>query len=79
MKRAAIVTFVTILGALGACSSPQDRAAKAQQSSYEAQEEAVRQRLELVEKYQDCVRDSAGDNLKIEACDSYPKAAEALR
>jgi len=32
-----------------------------------------------VDKYQVCVEEAAGDNLKIEACDSYLKAAEALK
>jgi outer membrane biogenesis lipoprotein LolB len=65
--------------ALAACSTPEERAAKAQQGAAEAQEEVARERLDLVAKYQDCVEEAAGDNQKIEACDSYLKAAEALQ
>jgi hypothetical protein len=32
-----------------------------------------------VEKYQACVDEAAGDQLKVDACDSYLKAAEALK
>jgi hypothetical protein len=67
------------LAVLAGCSSPQDRAAKAQEQSYEAQEEVARQRLELVDKYQACVDEAAGETQKVEACDSYLRAAEALQ
>jgi len=68
---------VTLL--VAACSSSEERAAQAQERSYEAQEQVARQRLELVEKYQDCVKEAAGDKQKTEACDSYLRAAEALK
>ncbi|MDJ0609224.1 MAG: hypothetical protein QNJ67_09630 [Kiloniellales bacterium] len=79
MKHVKILAGLAVLGMLAGCSSPQDRAAKAQERSYEAIEKAAQERLELVDKYQDCVKEAAGDNEKIEACDSYLKAAEALR
>ena len=71
MRLFVILTFAFLAGGLAACSSsPQDRAAKAQERAYQAREEAVQQRLRLVDKYKDCV---------VEACDSYLRAAEALR
>jgi len=70
---------VTCLGFLAACSSPQDRAAKAQEHSYEAIEEVAKERLRLVEEYQDCVKESGSNAQKVEACDSFLKAAEALK
>ena len=73
----ACLAFLAVLAA--GCSSPQDRAAKAQEQSYEAQEEVSRQRLELVDKYQACVDEAAGDTQRMEACDSYLRAAEALK
>lgn len=80
MRALTIVAFAFLAGTLAACSaSPQDRAAKAQERSYEAQEEAVQQRLKLVEQYQTCVTEAGADSAKVEACDSYLKAAEALR
>jgi uncharacterized protein YcfL len=54
------------------CSSSQDKA-------YKAQESVHNERLELVEKYQKCLKDAGDDNMKIEACDQYLKAAEALK
>ncbi len=64
---------------LAACSNPHDDAARAQKRSYEAQEDVVRERLELVDEYRQCVKNAAGDALEVEACDSYLRAAEALK
>jgi uncharacterized lipoprotein YajG len=64
---------------LAGCSSPQDKAAKAQEGAYTAQENVAKQRLELTDKYQKCVKDAGGDQQKAAACDSYLKAAEALK
>lgn len=61
----AVMTFI-------GCSSPQDKA-------YEAQEKVHNERLVLVEKYQKCLKSAGEDQEKIEACDQYLKAAEALK
>jgi outer membrane biogenesis lipoprotein LolB len=73
------LSAITVLALLAACSSPQDKAAKAQKNAYERQEEVANKRLELTEKYQKCVKDAGADQQKAAACDSYLKAAEALR
>ena len=70
---------VTLAGLMGACTSPQDRAAKAQESSYKAHEEVAKERLELVDKYQQCVKRADDNRRKVEACDSYLRAAQALK
>jgi hypothetical protein len=67
------------LAGLAACSTPEERAARAQERSYEAQEEVALERLRLVDKYQDCAKQAAGNVEKIEACDSYLRSAEALK
>jgi len=74
-----IIGIVGAIGLLTACSSPQDRAAEAQEGSYEAQEKVAQERLKLVNQYQSCVKDAAGDQQKAAACESYLKAAEALK
>ena len=79
MRHLQILIYTGLMGLLTACSSPEERAAEAQERSYGAQEEVALQRLELVEKYQVCVKDAAGNALKAEACDSYLRAAEALK
>jgi len=79
MRLMKILTFALLVGLLGACSNPQKDAAKAQKGASEAQEEIARERLDLVDKYKGCVEKAAGDNMKVEACDSYLKAAEALQ
>jgi len=68
-----------LVGLLAACSTPQDGAAGAQERSNEAQEKVAKERFELVDKYQTCVKEVAGDKLKSEACNSYLRAAEALK
>ena len=70
---------VTLIALLTACSTPQDRAADAQKGAYNAQEQVAKARLQLVEKYQACVKDAGGNQQKAAACDSYLKAAEALK
>ena len=70
--------FISVV-VLGACSSPADRASKAQEQSFKAQGNIATERLDLVAKYQDCVEKASNDRQKIEACDSYLKAAEALK
>ena len=74
-----MVSLATIIGLLAACSSPQEKAAEAQEDASRAQEKIAKQRLELVAKYQKCVTDAAGDQQKAAACDSYLKAADALK
>ena len=66
------IVALALAGILGACSSPQDDAA-------EAQENVSNERLELVEQYKECVDDAGDDSAKVEACDTYLKAAEALK
>jgi len=74
-----ILGVATLIALLGGCSSPQDRAAKAQEGSYEAQEKVAKQRLDLVNKYQECVKQAGDNQQKAATCDSYLKAAEALK
>ncbi len=80
MKRLAMALVMVVpLGLIVSCSSPEERAAKSQQRAYEAQEDLVKERLRLVEQYRECVTASSGDDLKLKACDSYLKSAEALK
>jgi hypothetical protein len=68
----------TLIGLLTACASPQDRAAEAQEDAAKAQENIAKERLELVGKYQACIKDAGADQQKAAACDSFLKAAQAL-
>ena len=79
MKLSSIAMALVCVGLVAGCSSPEERAADAQARTYKAQEQAVQERLKLVGQYQECVKNSAGDAAKVEACDSYLKAAQALR
>jgi cell division protein FtsL len=54
------------------CSSSQDRAYKVQKQVHE-------ERLELVDEYKKCIEKAGDDKPKVESCDSYLKAAEALK
>lgn len=87
MRCILMMTFCLGLVALfSGCSSSdrqadraQERAFEAQERAFEAQEGVAQQRLNLVEKYQKCVGSSGGDPMKAAACESYLKAADALR
>jgi hypothetical protein len=72
MKSMYIFLLALIVGTTLACSSPQDKA-------YQAQEKVHKERLELVEKYQECLKKAGDDEEKKEACEQYLKAAEALK
>lgn len=72
MKHIGFLLFPLVVFTIVGCSSPQDRA-------YEAQEGVHNERLKLVEQYQKCVKDSADDTVKAEACEQYLKASEALK
>ncbi len=62
-----VVTLVLL-----SCASPQDKA-------YKAQEEIHKERLELIEEYQECLKKAGDDKTEVEVCDQYLKAAEALK
>lgn len=79
MRFVKLAGVAALVGILGACSSPQERAAEAQEDAYKAQENVAKKRLQLVDQYQSCVKDAAGNQQKAAACDSYLKAAEALK
>ena len=72
MKSFYIFVLAIVVGLTLACSSPQDRA-------YKAQEKVHNERLKLVDEYKKCLEKAGADNTKIEACDQYLKAAEALK
>lgn len=66
---------VTVLLASWSCSG----ASGAQKRSYKAQSKVHQERLNLVDEYKKCLEKAGEDHQKIEACDSYLKAAEALK
>jgi len=65
-------SIIALALALSACSSPQDRA-------YKAQEKVHNERLELIDEYKACIKKAGDDKVKVEACGQYLKAAEALK
>jgi uncharacterized protein YcfL len=72
MKSICIFVFSLIVGLTVGCASSQDKA-------YKAQERVHMERLNLVEKYQQCLKEAGDDKEKIETCEQYLKAAEALK
>jgi len=73
-----VLGAVALIGLLGACQSPQEKAADAQAAAAKAQEDIAKKRLDLIGKYQSCVQSAGGDQQKVAGCDSYLKAAQAL-
>ncbi|MEJ2085302.1 MAG: hypothetical protein P8Y44_06440 [Acidobacteriota bacterium] len=51
----------------------------AQKRAYKSQSKVHQERLNLVDEYKKCLDKAGDDKVKIEACDSYLKAAEALK
>ena len=72
MKLIKILLVVIVAGTIIACQSAQDKAAKSQDA-------VNRERLELVDKYKECMKKAETDKEKEAACEQYLKAAEALK
>ena len=54
------------------CQSAQDKA-------YKSETEVNEERLELIEKYKDCMKEADKEKEKEAECEPYLKAAEALK
>ena len=76
--RGVFIIFL-ILGMVSACSTPEEKAHKAQAKSYNAQEKIHKERLKLVDDYKKCLEKAGEDKTKVEACDQHLRAAEALK
>ena len=74
-----VIGTIALVARLAACSSPSEDAARAQEDAFKAQEKVAEERLRLVEEYQDCVEEAGDDQTKAAACESYLRAAEALK
>ena len=72
MRSICVVLFALIMALSMACASSQDRA-------YKAQEKIHKERLRLVDEYKKCIEKAGNDKEKVEACDQYLRAAEALK
>ena len=72
MKPIHLIASSAMVCLLFGCSSPQDRA-------FKAQERVHAERLKLIDEYKDCLKDAGDDKSKTEACDQYLNAAEALK
>ncbi len=77
MRASKLFLIVLVALALSACGG--SGAVRAQKRAYKAQENVAKERLELVDRYQACLKRADADSLKYEACDSYLRAAEALK
>jgi hypothetical protein len=62
-----------------ACGGSERKANRATARSADSQAKIAQERLKLVEDYKKCVKKAGEDKNKIEACDSYLKAAESLK
>ena len=77
MKSVWIVAVLAFLAlATTGCGSSAERAKR---SAYKAQQNVSKERLKLVDQYKKCVKDAGDDAEKAEACNTYLKAAEALK
>ena len=72
MKLIRFTLLIFCVTLIGACQAPERRA-------YRAQTKISEERLKLVDQYKKCVNQAGEDKEKVEACDSYLKAAESLK
>jgi hypothetical protein len=79
MKTVKALFIVCILLMVVACGSSARRANRATAKAANSQSKIAQERLKLVEDYKKCINKAGEDKNKIEACDSYLKAAESLQ
>ena len=72
MKAICIFTVALALMTFTACGSSERKANRAEARVHN-------ERLKLVDQYKKCLKKAGEDKDKIEACDQYLKAAEALK
>lgn len=75
MSARLLMVLLTVAALVAGCGG----GAAAQKRAYRAQEEVAKERLRLVEKYQDCMKDARGDVFAERACQTYRDSAEALK
>lgn len=72
MQALKFASLVFVILAIAGCSTPQEDAAK-------AEEEKTLRRMELVEEYQECMKENEGNKQKQEVCNSFLEASKALK
>jgi len=72
MKLVRIFLVVIVAGTILACQSAQKKAHKSQKA-------VNKERLELIDKYKECMEKADKDKEKEAECEQYLKAAEALK
>ena len=70
VKQCICVFAITVL--IAGCGSAQRKVNK-------SEAEVNKERLSLVEDYKKCIKKAGKDAEKVEACETYRKAAEALK
>jgi hypothetical protein len=66
------VCVLAIMALVAGCGSAQRKVNKSQAA-------VNKERLSLIEDYNKCIKKAGKDEAKAEACDTYRKAAEALK
>ena len=79
MRELRALALLAMVAALTACSSPQDKAAKAQEESAKADTQLTEERLRLTKEHEKCVADAGQDEAKLAQCDQILKRIEALQ
>lgn len=72
MRTRQLICAIAVASLVAGCSSGERKRNK-------AEAEVNRERIDLVDDYKKCVEDADADPAKVEACDTYLKAAEALK
>jgi len=72
MRKLIYIIFILVIGGLTGCQSGADRAA-------EADADFKEQRLEILNKYQECVDQAKSDEAKLKACEHYLKAIDSMK
>jgi len=72
MRKLISIIFIVALSGLTGCTTGAERAA-------EADAEFKEERLKILKKYQDCVEENQGNATKLQSCEHFLKAIDAMK
>ncbi len=72
MRKLISIFFVLAMSGFVGCTTGAERAA-------EADADFKEERLKILKKYQDCVEEHHGDAKKLQSCEHYLKAIDAMK
>jgi len=79
MKLSHWLLIVVAVVFIGACQSAERRESRAKANAADSEAKVHEERLKLIDEYKKCLEEAGDEGKKVEECDRYLRAAEALK